>query len=148
MSRLLTAGLAAAALLLLAACGDDEPASSDDGGERTIEIDMVDIAYEPESIEVDQAETVRFVFTNAGKVAHDAFIGDADAQAEHEAEMREAMDDEHGGGDDGDTDDAITVEPGDTGELTYTFDETGTLEIGCHEEGHYEAGMKITVEVA
>ena len=45
-----------------------------------------------------------------------------------------------------DADDAVTVEPGDTAELTHTFDDTGTIEIGCHQEGHYAAGM--TVEVA
>jgi uncharacterized cupredoxin-like copper-binding protein len=40
------------------------------------------------------------------------------------------------------------VAPGDTGELTYTFDEAGPLEVGCHEPGHYDAGMKIAVNVA
>lgn len=55
----------------------------------------------------------------------------------------------HGGGHGGGSDaDAITVEPGDTGELTHTFDESGEFEIGCHEPGHYEAGMKIDVTVA
>jgi uncharacterized cupredoxin-like copper-binding protein len=43
---------------------------------------------------------------------------------------------------------AITVEPGKAGQLTHTFDKTGTVEIGCHEPGHYAAGMKIAVTVA
>ena len=92
---------------------------------------------------------MRFVFTNTGTVPHDAFIGDAAAQADHEQQMRDADDDSgmnHGGGNDDDG--AITVEPGETGELTHTFDETGTLEIGCHEPGHYDDGMKMTVAVA
>ena len=141
---------AAGAVLLAAACGDDDGATSaGTGGDvRTVEVDMVDIAFEPDALEVARGETVRFVFTNHGEVAHDAFIGDADAQADHEAEMRADNDEgEHGGGHGDDEDDAVTVEPGDEAELTHTFDETGTIEIGCHQAGHYDAGMKITVEV-
>lgn len=133
-----------------AACGsDDNPSATGAGGDvRTVEVDMADNAYQPDTVDIAEGETVRFVFTNTGTVPHDAFIGDTAAQADHEQEMRDADDDSgmsHGGGDD---DGAITVEPGETGELTHTFDETGTLEIGCHEPGHYEDGMKMTVEVA
>lgn len=133
------------------ACGDDDnPTTTGAGGDvRTVEIDMVDIAFEPDTIEVSTGETIRFVFTNTGAVAHDAFIGDEIAQADHEAEMRDAADmGEHGGGHGEDDEDAVTVEPGDTGELTHTFDSAGSVEIGCHQEGHYEGGMKINVEVA
>ena len=31
--------------------------------------------------------------------------------------------------------------------LAHTFDDTGAIEIGCHQPGHYKAGMKIAVEV-
>lgn len=143
---LLATGLVAA----LASCGDDDAADSGSGSDaaRTVEIEMVDIAFEPDTVEVEAGETIRFVFTNNGTVMHDAFIGDEAAQEEHGREMRDAESDgEHGGGGHGDGGDAITVEPGDTGEITYTFDEPGTLEIGCHEPGHYEAGMRVSVEV-
>ena len=139
---------AGAGLLLLAACGDDDPSSATDGeASRTIEIAMVDVAFEPEAIEVAAGETIRFVFTNEGDIAHDAYLGDADAQADHEGEMREAAGGEHGGHD-GDDPDALTVEPGERGELVHTFAEAGTVEIGCHQPGHYDAGMKIDVAVA
>jgi uncharacterized cupredoxin-like copper-binding protein len=145
--------LAAASALLavgLAACGDasDSEGATTDGA-RTVEVDMVDTAFEPDRLEVNEGDTVRFVFANRGDVAHDAFIGDADAQADHESEMRADQDDVgHGGGHgDADEEEAVTVEPGDSEELTHTFDEAGTTEIGCHQEGHYEAGMTITVEV-
>jgi uncharacterized cupredoxin-like copper-binding protein len=145
MRRLLFVLVAAAGLLVFAACGDDDTSAGhgSDSETRTVEIDMVDIAFEPDTLEVTEGETVRFVFTNAGVVAHEAFVGDQAAQADHEEEMRDA---EHGGHGE-ESEDAITVEPGDTGELTYTFDEAGSLEVGCHQEGHYEAGMKISVEV-
>jgi uncharacterized cupredoxin-like copper-binding protein len=136
--------------LTAAACGDDDDdeSTTGDAPARTIEVDMVDIAFEPDTIEVNAGETVRFVFTNTGDVAHDAFIGDADAQADHEAQMSEAEDEGHGGGHGEDDSDAITVEPGGTGELTHTFDESTSLEIGCHQPGHYDAGMKIDVTVS
>lgn len=139
-------------ILLAAACGstdDNGTAASDSDAPRTVEIEMRDIAFTPESIDVEQGETVKFVFTNSGAVAHDAFIGDQAAQVDHEMEMNDAgadMGDDagHGGGDEGT---AITVDPGETGELTYTFDDAGGVLIGCHQPGHYDAGMKLTVDV-
>jgi uncharacterized cupredoxin-like copper-binding protein len=113
---------------------------------ETVKIDMVDTAFKPHTVEVHRGEAVRFVFANKGKVDHDAVIGDAAAQVEHEREMRsleaEGHSAEHGGGEN-----AITVMPGDTGELTTTFNRVGFTEIGCHEVGHYEAGMRVTVNV-
>ncbi|MGH9137783.1 MAG: cupredoxin domain-containing protein [Acidimicrobiales bacterium] len=136
----------------LTACGDDDDTTTattanGTGDVRTVEVDMVAIAFEPDSLDVEQGETVRFVFTNTGDSPHDAFIGDADAQADHEAEMREMDEGGMQGGGHGD-DDAMAVQPGDTGELTYTFDQAGSFEIGCHQPGHYDAGMMIDVTVS
>jgi uncharacterized cupredoxin-like copper-binding protein len=153
--------------LAAAACGSDEGDDHDSmvdtndnssettdanaGAGRTVEVTMADNEFEPTTLQVDEGETVTFEFENTGAVRHDAFIGDADAQSAHETEMREA----EGSDDSSDmemghqaADDAITVEPGDTGELTYTFDRPGKLEIGCHEAGHYTSGMKIAVTVS
>lgn len=119
--------------------------SADDGREpsRTVDVTMRDIYYEPTSVEVKAGETVKFVFRNEGDIVHDAFIGDEAAQATHEKEMRGSE-----GGHHGDEDDALTVDPGKTASLTYTFDKPATLVIGCHQAGHYGAGMKIAVTVA
>jgi uncharacterized cupredoxin-like copper-binding protein len=138
MNRISVALTAAA---LATACSGGRVAAP--GAMRTVEIDMVDSTYQPDQLDVETGETVTFVFTNNGEVAHDAFIGDRDAQAEHEEAMRATGGHGHGA----DVDGAITVEPGDTGELTHTFEEPGTLEIGCHQVGHYEAGMRVAIEV-
>ena len=133
--------------LFAAACGggDDEAVGSTEA-DRTVEIEMVDIAFKPDAIDVKRGETIRFVFRNTGKVAHDAFVGDADAQQEHENAMKEGEDDhgDHGGN----ADEAVTVKPGATEELTHTFEDPGAVEIGCHQPGHYGGGMKVTVNVA
>jgi uncharacterized cupredoxin-like copper-binding protein len=145
--------------LVAAACGGDDTEANgglSGGGDqgRTVQVDMVDNAFEPDTLEVDQGEAVRFEITNTGDVAHDAFIGEAAAQEDHEDEMRAAEDDEADGEDHGmdgmgaeDDGDGITLEPGESAELMHTFDQPGTIEIGCHEPGHYDAGMKVTVTV-
>ena len=146
--------LAVGALALVsAACGSssgDDSAGADRPG-KTVKIEMVDIAYEPETIQVAKGEPVRFLFANSGKIRHEAYVGTVKEQVSHEKEMREAGEDsgghdEHGGSaSDGAK---VTVDPGETGELETAFDEAGTYEIGCHEPGHYDAGMKLTVEVS
>lgn len=140
--------LAAVLALAAAACGSDDPGSEAAPGApggpepRTVTVEMVDLAFAPERIEVAEGETVRFEFTNSGQLPHDAFIGDAAAQEAHGGEM----DDGHGAHGD-DDDDAVTVDPGATAALVHTFDEPGELLIGCHQPGHYEGGMVATVTV-
>ncbi|MGQ0431142.1 MAG: cupredoxin domain-containing protein [Microthrixaceae bacterium] len=145
------AAVLAVAVLALAACGDDSDDTTARTGTRTIEIEMRDIAFSPESVRVEAGETVRFVFHNVGAVTHDAFIGDESAQGDHEMEMRgagdEGMDMDHGGSGNS-NENGITVDPGETAELTHTFREGDELLIGCHQEGHYEAGMKVMLNVS
>ena len=143
--RRLVAILSLPALVLLAACGSDDggPALASAGEDRTIEIEMRDIAFSPAEVDVRTGEKIRFVFTNRGTLTHDAFIGDAAAQERHEKDMRSGHD--HGDGDGGN---AVTVKPGKQAQLVYTFDRPGQLLIGCHEPGHYPGGMKVTVNVA
>lgn len=143
----------ATSALVLAACGDDDGAAvGTEDDPRTIEVDMEDIKYSPDQVEVQDGETVTFVFHNVGAVPHDAFIGDEAAQDEHEMEMREMddtgddMGDDMGGHDEGE-EGGITVMPGETGEITHTFHAGDDVMIGCHEPGHYDAGMIMTIDV-
>jgi uncharacterized cupredoxin-like copper-binding protein len=107
---------------------------------------MIDNRFEPATLTVGRGEKVKFVFRNNGSVVHDAFVGDAAAQAMHETDMMGGGGghDVHGAAADPD----VTVEPGMTGALTYTFDEAGEIEIGCHEPGHFAGGMKMAVAVS
>jgi uncharacterized cupredoxin-like copper-binding protein len=139
--------------LVTAACGgggEDNPAMEAPPA-KAVEIKMVDMAFQPTTFSAQRGERVEFVFRNEGQLPHDAFIGDSAAQADHESKMRQKEGSGGGGHDmkDGDKDkDAVTVEPGKTERLTYTFERTGTVEIGCHQPGHYAAGMKVAVTVA
>jgi uncharacterized cupredoxin-like copper-binding protein len=155
----------AAGALLVTACGGGSDSGSDDAGGglssgetdgvRTIEVDMLDNKFSPDRIEVSTGETVRFLFSNEGNAAHDAVVGDEAAQAEHEEEMRAAESESSGGtggmdhGSEGEGEGgAITLDPGETGELRHTFPSGEGLLIGCHEPGHYDAGMKIAIDLA
>jgi uncharacterized cupredoxin-like copper-binding protein len=87
---------------------------------------------------------VTFVVTNTGTVLHEFVLGDEEVQAEHEAEMEESG----GMSMPEDEPNAIGVEPGQTKELTFTFDEAGATLAGCHVVGHYTGGMKAEITVA
>lgn len=126
-----------------AACGGGGDNGDAAEADRAVEVAMTDNAFDPTRLTVAAGETVTFKFTNNGAVAHDAFIGDAEAQTEHGESM--ATDTEGHNMDGGD---ALLLEPGDSGELTYTFDEAGEILIGCHQPGHYDAGMKSTVSIS
>jgi len=103
---------------------------------RTIDIDAFDMAFDPASIEVDAGEVVTFEVTNTGEAVHEFILGDAEMQQRHAEEMADM--DGHMAHDEPNS---ISVEPGETNELTWKFGEATTLEYACHEPGHYGAGM-------
>lgn len=144
-TRLAVAVIAVAAVTI-AACGSTDTTAGTTSAPRTVDIEMRDIAFSTDKVDVKAGETIRFVFRNKGAVTHDAFIGDEAAQEDHEMEMRQMGSTGGMGGDQTDKS-AITVMPGKTGELTRTFAKGDQLLIGCHEEGHYAAGMRITLNV-
>jgi uncharacterized cupredoxin-like copper-binding protein len=121
-----------------------EPADAGDA-DRTVEITASDeFAFDPEVVEATVGETITFRVENVGQIVHEFVLGDEDTQHEHEEEMAEmspgmAMHDEPK---------AISVEPGETKEITWTFTTAGEVLYGCHEPGHYDAGMVGAVQVS
>jgi uncharacterized cupredoxin-like copper-binding protein len=102
-----------------------------------------DFTFFPTGAVITKGETVTFRVTNAGEITHDFVLGDEHMQDEHEAEMAEmggnmAMHDEPN---------ALVLRPGETREMTWHMTETGEILFGCHQTGHYAAGMKGTVVV-
>lgn len=127
-----------------AGAADEEVDAATDIGEdadpseatRTIEVEAFDMAFDPERIEVEAGEVVTFRVTNTGEAVHEFFIGDAAMQQEHADEMAEMGHDmAH------DEPNSISLDPGETGELTWRFGDSGRVEFACHEPGHYDAGM-------
>lgn len=124
-----------------ASAGDHQ---ADDAATTTqIDVVMEDHTFTPNSIDVRIGDTVTFTFFNFGKAVHDAFIGDKAAQDQHEREMR-ATPTGHAHAEEG----GVTVRPGEIRTLRYSFDKAGTLEIGCHQPGHYyQFGMIAALNV-
>lgn len=113
--------------------------------DRTIDVDMSDdFSYDPDSIDVTAGETVAFRVHNSGEVVHELVIGDQAVQDEHEQEMQD-MD---GGMMMADEPNAVSVEPGETKTLAFRFTEAGELQYGCHQPGHYAAGMHAPLTVS
>ncbi|MEW6473890.1 MAG: cupredoxin domain-containing protein [Actinomycetota bacterium] len=124
------------------------PGPTDAGGpvrpaqaERRVDVTMKEMAFLPDTIDVKVGETITFVFTNSGQAVHEALIGDKATQEEHARQMREQGPGQHEQSHHG----SITVQPGQTGTIRYTFDQPGALEIGCHQPNHYESGMKAII---
>ncbi len=149
--------LAVAALMagLIAGCGPDPydgPGAKLDIVEddlRVVDVEMTEMAFGPANIDVALGETVRLRFHNAGVVAHEAVMGDLAFQEEHAAEMT--------GGDAHQTDshdataddpEALVVAAGDTADMVYTAGDAGALIIGCHQPGHWDAGMKSDLTIS
>ena len=128
------------------------PAEADNVS-RTIEVEMGDIWFKPESINIKAGETVRFVVTNSGQLIHEFNIGTSHTHAEHKKEMADMM--AHGamtathlnhdkmehGGMKHDDPNSVLLETGQQAELIWTFSKPVELEFACNVPGHYEAGM-------
>jgi uncharacterized cupredoxin-like copper-binding protein len=140
-----------AAVLLVAACSSGiakPPAQSaaasaaPSAAATRIEVKLSDaLRIEPTAMTVPVGVPVTFVVTNAGSTDHEFYLGDQAAQAEHEKEMAGMPGMSH------DEPDGIGLKPGETKELTHTFDSAGTTFAGCHVTGHYGAGMKAEITV-
>ena len=103
---------------------------------RTVEVSMRDtMRFEPESIAVEEGETVRFVVANEGKVMHEFVLGTRQTNDEHAEMMMKFPGMEH------DEPYMTHVAPGETGEIVWTFNRAGDFDFACLIAGHYQAGM-------
>lgn len=114
--------------------------------DRTVNIAMEDLRFEPASLIIRRGETIRFVVSNHSEIDHDFTLGDAATQIAHRKEMAEMM---ANGGRMHHHDDpnAMMVGPGQVKQLIWTFSRTGKLQFDCNIPGHYEAGMRGTITV-
>lgn len=146
--RLVTLLLIAGLAVVLAACsGGDEPGASGPASgatDRTVTATLSDdMAIHLSDSDFRMGETVRFEVTNSGSIPHEFYLGDAEAQEHHAEEMAD-----RGGEMMHDEDNGIAVEPGATGTFEYTFEHAGQILAGCHEPGHYGAGMVASMTIA
>jgi len=133
--------------------------------DRTIEVKIGDLYFEPSRLDVKDGETVRFLLKNEGLVLHEFNLGKAAGHLEHQKEMVEMFksgyltpmkinDAGHNmAGMEGDMHDmkmpdmdhndanSVLLEPGQTKELVWTFEKASGLQFACNIPGHYQKGM-------
>lgn len=106
--------------------------------DRVVGVDMSDdMRFSPDTVTVVPGETITFRLHNTGRIVHEFTLGDAATQDAHGAEMAAGAmatgaHDSNG----------VSVEPGQTGELTWHFTSVEDVLFGCHIPGHYAAGMR------
>ncbi|MFC4350882.1 cupredoxin domain-containing protein [Fodinicurvata halophila] len=119
---------------------------------RSIEVVMDDTYFEPERLEVQAGETIRFEIRNKGTLVHEFNIGTPEMHADHADEMMAMMEegvmtpqslDEQAMEGMHDHANSVLLEPGESDEVVWTFPEETdvTLEFGCNVPGHYASGM-------
>lgn len=113
---------------------------------RTIDVimretDDGEMIFEPDSLEFEQGETIRFNVTNKGWLEHEFVIDNVEGNAKHKMAMAE-MDMEH------DDPNSVRLDEGKSGEVTWKFANAGTFEFACLIPGHYEAGMHGPIKVS
>jgi uncharacterized cupredoxin-like copper-binding protein len=102
---------------------------------RTVRVEARDTAFNVNEVRVKAGETIKFVVTNTGEIRHEFAIASPKEHEEHRAMMQEMPDMVH------EDANAITIEPGATKDLIWTFGKTTEVEFACDLPGHAEQGM-------
>ncbi len=109
---------------------------------RTVRVTMSDtMRFDPAQLQLRRGETVTFVVHNAGQLMHEFVIGTEAALAEHAELMKQHPGMEH------EAPYMAHVGPGGTQRISWTFTEPGRFLAGCLLAGHWDAGMKASLDV-
>ena len=108
--------------------------------EVRIEVDDT-MRFTPTKWEAQVGEPIRIILVNKGKVDHELVIGTEKEIIAHAKEMASPGTKGHHHANE------ISAKPGQQAELLWTFKKPGQYAMACFEPGHYEAGMKGTINV-
>ena len=111
--------------------------------DRVVRITATDVAFDVKELDVKAGETLRFVVTNKGEIVHEFVLASAADHQAHEQEMANmdpsmTMADEPN---------AVSMKPGETKELVWTFAAAKDIQFACDIPGHAEQGMKGNVDI-
>jgi len=93
---------------------------------REVEIEGGSHYFDPEEVEVEEGETVEFVFVNQ-EGSHDLVLEDSDGNDVERTEV---------------------INGGETDSFTYTFEEDDDYEFYCSVSAHREQGMEGSITVS
>jgi uncharacterized cupredoxin-like copper-binding protein len=119
---------------------------------RTVEFHMIEtddgeMLFEPQGTTIETlaftaGETVLFKIKNNGELDHEFVLDTVPNNDKHRELMMEFPEMEH------DDPNSITLAPGETGEIIWTFANAGNFQFACLIPGHMESGMYGPIDVA
>lgn len=101
---------------------------------NVVTLELTDLQIASDHLTLTAGVEYTFVVTNDGALVHEVIIEPA-------GEVDEPLEGDVG------TSQIEDIQPGETEQLTWTFDEPGTYQFACHVPGHYEAGKVLEFEV-
>ena len=125
---------------------------------KVIEVKMYDNYYEPSQFKIKKNQTIKFIVYNYGELVHEFNIATKEMHLKHQPEMMKMVVNEIivGGKIDKNkmkemskTDhsmshshsNSVLLEPNQSAELIWKFNNDASLEVACNIPGHYESGM-------
>ncbi|MSQ41083.1 MAG: hypothetical protein EXR55_05385 [Dehalococcoidia bacterium] len=126
---ILIGGLAVLALVLAACGGQAVPWSSEP---EQVDVTLSEFTVDSSRITFARGTTYRFIVTNRGQLAHEFIV----VPPGHQGHVLSVLHVE-----------ADALPPGATMTQNIVFPAPGKYEMVCHLPGHFEAGMKLLVEV-
>ena len=131
---------------------------------RVIKVIMYDNYYEPSSFQIIAGETIKFEVENAGELVHEFNIANKMMHIKHQPEMEKMVENEILFADSIDKDkmkkmakmdksmghshsNSVLLEPKQTGDIIWKFDNAMNIEVACNVPGHYQAGMIAKVNI-
>ena len=131
---------------------------------RIIKVVMYDNYYEPSSFQINAGETIKFEVENAGELVHEFNIANKMMHMKHQPEMEKMVENEILFADSIDKDkmkkmakmdksmghshsNSVLLEPKQTGDIIWKFDNAVNIEVACNVPGHYQAGMIAKVNI-
>lgn len=127
--------------------------------DRVVHVEMGEMFFSPEKIEVQHGETILFVVKNTGDAVHEFSLGTIEMHMAHGEEMMKMMETgmieadrinrnmmvegmaEH------DDPNSVLLAPGEMGQVTWRFNGEAEIEVSCNVPGHREGGMTGTIRV-
>ncbi|MFT6122688.1 MAG: putative cupredoxin-like copper-binding protein [Oleiphilaceae bacterium] len=110
---------------------------------RTIIITADDtMRFMHEPLNIKESETIKFIVTNKGAIAHEFAIATKDEHLEHGKMMMKNPAMHHGPGGN-----VVSIKPGETETLIWAFKGAMQIEAACNIPGHYEAGMHSPINI-
>ena len=131
---------------------------------RIIKVKMYDSYYEPRAFKIKKDETIKFIVYNYGELVHEFNIASKKMHLKHQPEMIKMVENDILLGDSIDKkkmkqmskidpsmghshSNSVLLEPKESAEIIWKFNNTVNLEAACNIPGHYDVGMIAKINI-